>query len=855
MLAKLLKNTQANHLIILSLALVFINYVAPHLPLPGISSLSNTPLRHSLSIILITAYSIKIIAQWIYQYRLESWSKLCDYGKQLDCQRKCLWAKITDHSKQQKQYWQSRWSQDQHRRLFKRTPCYLVYGLANSGKSSLLQCCGLRQVKPETYGAQCINALKQFNIVGWHFTEQAIFADISQLNIESLDATDKTFFKFLRKQSKAKPLSGMILTFNAQELVLMAHDDRKLLLAQIGDTINNLYKQLYTPIPIYIMVTKCDLIAGFSEFFSDLSKEELSQVWGVTFPLQENINAQLFGKQFNYEFNQLIARLQQRVLWSLDIEKNLHNRHLIYIFPQQIQCLKIVIQLLIQDLFASITAQEIIQCRGVYLTSAKQQGETYDFFMHMVNKDYPLTSNLRVKQEPHNETYFVSQLFAEVLLPESKVLGFSERAKRLKNIFYRSFCLSLPVFVISAAMCLHHSYINNRHLTQQIRDDLTQYKLATDALAPNDLSILHTLPALNALHLSEKRLNNSSWSSYLLLTNLLLKKQITQALDRNLHSLFLPRIAAGLEADLETDKLSINNLYADLKGYLAFSPSHFTLPKAILAPMEIKWGHLFSKQPHLQQRLRYYLHRASHLPLDKLPLNRPLINKVRQQLQQVIPARRAYALLTIEALASDINGINFATVMGRQFTQYFHHHGNNLYIPSLYTKAGFKQIFQPSYQTITQQVANDNREIGLNINANMTQSYQAIITAMQQQYQQKYLNAWQNFLHNTSMTQINSMTEAAKVYTELGSEHSALKKLLALIYTNTHDINSEDVNVAKHYQPLNQFSRRSLTASKLDKALDLIHKLGIYFNQLANSRDRNQAALNAATDYMKRSGR
>ena len=36
-------------------------------------------------------------------------------------------------------------------------------------------------------------------------------------------------------------------------------------------------------LPVYVLFTKADLIAGFIEFFDDLGKEERAQVWGVTF--------------------------------------------------------------------------------------------------------------------------------------------------------------------------------------------------------------------------------------------------------------------------------------------------------------------------------------------------------------------------------------------------------------------------------------------------------------------------------------------------------------------------------------------------------------------------------------------
>ena len=47
--------------------------------------------------------------------------------------------------------------------------------------------------------------------------------------------------------------------------------------------IKELYELLGAKVPVYVMFTKTDLVAGFMEFFDDLSREQRAQVWGMTF--------------------------------------------------------------------------------------------------------------------------------------------------------------------------------------------------------------------------------------------------------------------------------------------------------------------------------------------------------------------------------------------------------------------------------------------------------------------------------------------------------------------------------------------------------------------------------------------
>src|SRR5690348_17457893 len=49
----------------------------------------------------------------------------------------------------------------------------------------------------------------------------------------------------------------------------------------------SLYRESRLQLPVYVLVTKCDLIAGFGEYFDDLDGEGRAQVWGVTYPYEQ----------------------------------------------------------------------------------------------------------------------------------------------------------------------------------------------------------------------------------------------------------------------------------------------------------------------------------------------------------------------------------------------------------------------------------------------------------------------------------------------------------------------------------------------------------------------------------------
>ena len=53
--------------------------------------------------------------------------------------------------------------------------------------------------------------------------------------------------------------------------------------AAVEEMYQELHAKLGVRAPVYVLVTKADLIGGFNESFEALGKEERDQVWGFTF--------------------------------------------------------------------------------------------------------------------------------------------------------------------------------------------------------------------------------------------------------------------------------------------------------------------------------------------------------------------------------------------------------------------------------------------------------------------------------------------------------------------------------------------------------------------------------------------
>lgn len=847
-MGKLKTPTLANILFILVISLL-IWFIGPLINIRHSSPLTTSSSRLFVILLLLFSLFIKHLFSLFATHRQYFLFQFFKKFKLLFNNSKTFLTRMKDQSCYYISNLKDRLSQERLNHQLKKLPIYLVMGAPQSGKKATLANSGLHFVLAEHYGQEAIHYINQFPDYDWWFTSQAILVDVSLDDKENEITIYKKLIRHLRRRNHNKPINGILLTFSISDLLLANNKNRQIFLNDIANRIRDLYQTLKTQIPVYIIFTKCDLIIGFSEFFNDLSKEELTQVWGITLPLNECTELNNVIAYLNHEYNQLMVRLQQRILWSLDSEKNNRGRELIFSFPQQMQLFKKPITIFISELFGTMRFYHVLQLRGFYFVSAKQSNQSYDFINAAISKQHQLLPTIIKTQEKHEESYFLTQLFQQVIFQEANILGYSLRARRVKIWSYRCVCIVAPIILVLSGSGLHASYSDLKSKITQINENLSHFHTAMENLRTDDPLLIHTLPALNALKRINESLQHAPWLMKTLFSTYRLNNASYDALLRSIHTLYLPRVAAHLETALNNN-YTTDTLYALLKAYLAFSPSDYTKPSAIIAPMEYTWAHQFHEQPELQKQLKYYLNLSAQNRLDELPLNRPLINKTRLKLQEIVPAQRAYGLLVFKAAASDYPNLNFASAIGRRFKQIFLTDNDEIILPALYTQLGFQHIFLQQNQSIATQVTEDNREIGLDNTSETTQSKFQIIHQMQSTYNENYRQQWQSTLNHLTIIPFTNFQQAIQVLTILCDKQSPLTQLLNIVYDNTASITHEQINVSQIFSPLNTFGQNTSSIISYQNILITIRRLRDYLITISQATNNNLAAFKAANDYL-----
>ncbi|MDJ0806354.1 MAG: type VI secretion system membrane subunit TssM, partial [Gammaproteobacteria bacterium] len=225
-------------------------------------------------------------------------------------------------------------------------PWFIIIGPPGSGKTTALINSGLKFPLSERFGKDAIRGVGGTRNCDWWFTDDAVLLDTAgryttQDSQEALDSSAWLgFLDLLKKHRKRRPINGILVAVSIADLLLQTEEERGLHARAIRNRIQELNERLGVRVPVYMTFTKCDLVAGFSEFFEDLGRDDRTQVWGMSFPLDDKQDQEAPVGLFAEEYDALLQRLNERMISRMHRERDLQRRTQIYGFPQEMASLK-----------------------------------------------------------------------------------------------------------------------------------------------------------------------------------------------------------------------------------------------------------------------------------------------------------------------------------------------------------------------------------------------------------------------------------------------------------------------------------------------------------------------------------
>lgn len=255
-------------------------------------------------------------------------------------------------------------------------PWYVVIGDSGCGKTKLINEGGLTfsTGKPEGYQLGTLN-------YNWWFTEDAIFIDMAGRLCNPQEDADRreweSFLKTVAGGRRGFPINGVLACVSAEHLLQESPEQHEADANTMLERLRDLQAKLGVTFATYLVITKCDKIVGFMQFF-DRAERDITiknQIFGWSRPgdFHELYDPERFGG----EFDSVYDRLHELRLRRIQDDVDEFELGLAYSFPEEFRQLREPLQTYVRTLFPGIKQPRAVKnliFRGVYFTSATQQG-------------------------------------------------------------------------------------------------------------------------------------------------------------------------------------------------------------------------------------------------------------------------------------------------------------------------------------------------------------------------------------------------------------------------------------------------------------------------------------------------
>lgn len=386
------------------------------------------------------------------------------------------------------------------RRRLHELPWYMFIGAPGSGKTTALVNSGLRFPLDGNQGAPSVQGVGGTRNCDWWFTEDAVLLDTAgryttQESDRKADAAAWYGFLGLLKQFRPeRPLNGAIVTVSVSDLMLWNAKERIRYAGHVRMRLAELYARLGSRFPVYVLVTKSDLLAGFMEFFGELDTAGRARVWGTTFQSGSEPVAETLAQRYAAEFAELEQRLNAALVDRLQEERDLQRRAAIYRFPQQFHALGPLVGEFIGLAFAQQQNHVSTMLRGVYYTSGTQEGNPIDRVLGALARSFGLERAAGEQAGSTGKSFFLSRLLREVIFPEQ---GLAEDDGKRRSWRPAAYAVLVALSVaVAAAWAV--SYQGNRAFVAESAKKAAQAKQQLAEAAPGG-GELRLLDALNSL--------------------------------------------------------------------------------------------------------------------------------------------------------------------------------------------------------------------------------------------------------------------------------------------------------------------------------------------------------------------
>lgn len=711
-----------------------------------------------------------------------------------------------------------------------RLPTYIVLGSAQSGKTTLLK----QLINPATDPS--VNE-KYYQ---WWLGQQALFIDYLESQALAKLETNANliwhwFMKLLQRFQTRLPLQGVIFTINCQQL--MQQDLKNFSPLKFSQRLQHL-AGLFPQIPVYIVLTQCDLIAGFIDFFSDLTQEERDQVLALNLSLPRSSHS--LADVFSVQFDALIKRLNERVLGRLQQERSQAKRVAVKDFPLQLEALKTGLTALVNQL-GNVAGIKLNAC---YFVSCLQEKAPINYLTASMETSFAIKMQSASSNDAAqaNKSQFGKTHLSKVYFTNDLLTTILNQTAYVSQLTPAKITLRATAYGIAAALLLISSgviYLNYRDNLAAVNALQISLQDATKHTG-NTGSAYSYLPILNSLYLALQKSHDWIALPSEHQGNQSLKITAARTYQKILETQFLPELKLNIEQQLQVGAKDPSKLYGALKAYLMLSDLKHRDPRFMQQWFTNYWQTALVNHPKEQNQLLIQLNEVIQQQLI-ITTDKQMIASVRSSLQQIPLSQLSfYALLDRYSQRLPLFANKSVLTLTNQYT-----------IPMAYTRVNLEQIYNEGIAKACTEMLNGNWVVGQTV-ANAT-SLPQLTQQVQSLYLQNYAQAWQQLLTQINFNNSTNLSQLVFAAQSMSSEYAPLWQLLHALQINTQE-NSEVVAfnsvVSDQFKSIDRF----MESGNFEDLQDNMDALQKQLSQVKRATNVNQAAFTVAAERMNNNG-
>lgn len=303
-------------------------------------------------------------------------------------------------------------------------PWYMIIGHPSAGKSSAIANSGLtfpfiskgKASVPGTGGTRNCD---------WFFATEGVLIDTAgRYSTQREDRPEwLDFLKLLKKYRSRAPVNGILVAVSLPELMQHQTETFAAYARQVRERINEIDDTFGIKVPVYLLITKIDLLGGFSQFFEDMTEAERSQVWGSTLTHEQGRDFDA-GRAVGQHFDALVQGVTQLGMDKLALNRGNVRRPALFAFPIEFQAIRESVCKFVDILFEEDPYHTRPLLRGFYMTSALQEGNPRIAAGVRVARKFDLPrSGFETTQSPAANSFFLRELFRNVIFPDQFMVG------------------------------------------------------------------------------------------------------------------------------------------------------------------------------------------------------------------------------------------------------------------------------------------------------------------------------------------------------------------------------------------------------------------------------------------------